>query len=109
MVLGMDLTDLATLFEEARRRTHNGEFVVGGSLTALGVLDSCAIPPRMLMSIDVRCFTRNDPGRIFELNAGVIASRFRETTFLDNEERDQAFAALARDQAQANGGPPTSR
>lgn len=185
----MKLADLATLFEEARRRTRHTEFVVVGSLSALGVLDPGAIPPRMLMSIDVDCFTRNDPGRIFELNAalgqgsefeavhgfyldpispdlptlpeswrhrlvrvplpngivvffldpndaavskyargeprdrewiragleagvlnaGVIASRFRETTFIDDDERDRALAALAQDQERSNGGQRVSR
>ncbi len=189
VVVGMELADLASLFEEARRRTDHTEFVVVGSLSALGVLDPGAVPPRMLMSIDVDCFTRHDPSRIFELsaalgqgsefeaahgfyldpvspdlptlpenwrprlvrvplpngvivffldpndaavskyargeprdrewiqaglkagvlNAGVIASRFRETTFLDNDERDRALAALAQDQERDNGGRRMSR
>lgn len=179
----MTLSDLASLFEEACRRTKHTEFVVVGSLSALGVLDPGAIPRRMLMSIDVDCFTRNDPGRIFELdaalgqgsefeaihgfyldpvspdlptlpdnwrhrlvrvplpngivvffldpndaavskyargeprdrewiqagleagvlNAGVIASRFRETRFFDDDEHDRAVAALAQDQKRDKG------
>ena len=43
------------------------------------------------------------------LNAGVIASRFRETTFIDDDERDRALAALAQDQERSNGGQRVSR
>lgn len=175
----MELADLATLFKEARRQTHHDEFVVVGSLSALGVLDPGNLPPRMLMSIDVDCYTPKDPGRIFELeaelgqgskfeadhgyyldpispdlptlpdnwrhrlvrvpldegivvffldpndaavskyargeprdrewiragleagvlSAGVIASRFRETAFLDDDEKARALAALAEDRS----------
>lgn len=63
----MELADLARLFEEARRLTGHTEFVVVGSLSALGAVGSGTVPPRMLMSIDVDCFTRRDPGRIFDL------------------------------------------
>ncbi|MFO1398771.1 MAG: DUF6036 family nucleotidyltransferase [Burkholderiales bacterium] len=175
----MELADLATLFDEARRRTRHHEYVVMGSLSVLGVLDPGRLPARMLVSIDVDCFARQDPGRIFELgselgqgsafeaehgfyldpiapelptlpgnwrnrlvripldngivvffldpndaavskyargeprdrewiraglgagvlNAGVIASRFRETDFLDDDERSRAEAALGEDRA----------
>ncbi len=175
----MDLAALTTLFDEARRRTQHNEYVVMGSLSVLGVLDSARVPVRMVMSIDVDCFTPRDPGRIFELradlgqgsafeaehgfyldpmapevatlpenwrhrlvqvplpnginlffldpndtavskyaraeprdrewiraglkagvlNAGVIASRFRETVFLDNDEQRRAELALAEDRA----------
>jgi hypothetical protein len=64
----MELADLARLLEEARRLTGHAEFVVIGSLSALGVVESGQVPPRMLLSIDVDCFTRQDPGRIFDLN-----------------------------------------
>lgn len=179
LVLGVELADLARLFDEARRQTRHTEFVVAGSLSALGVLDLASLPPRMLMSIDVDCFTRQDPGRIFDLgdtlgqgsafeaehgyyldpispdvptlpenwrhrlvrvpldngivvffldpndaavskyarceprdrewiqpglqagvlNADIIASRFRETRFLDDDERSRAKAALEEDRA----------
>ena len=68
MVVGMDLASLSELFELARRQTGHTEFVIVGSLSVLGVLDRVGVPPRMLMSIDVDCYTRGDPGRIFELN-----------------------------------------
>jgi hypothetical protein len=65
--MGMDLTQLQRLFDEARRLTKHSEFVVVGSLSILGVVQDGDIPARMLMSIDVDCYTRQDPGRIFEL------------------------------------------
>jgi hypothetical protein len=67
MVLGMDIGKLEVLFEEARKLTGHREFVVVGSLSALGIAGTGQIPARMLMSIDVDCFTRQDPGRIFDL------------------------------------------
>lgn len=63
----MELSNLEELFEEARKLTGHTEFVVVGSLSALGIVQGKRIPPRMLMSIDVDCFTRQYPGRIFEL------------------------------------------
>ena len=71
--MGMDLTNLETLFEEARKLTGHTEFVVVGSLAALGVVQSGNVPPRMLMSIDVDCFTRQDPGRVFDLQQALGA------------------------------------
>lgn len=67
LVLGMDLGKLEILFEEAKKLTGHFEFVVIGSLSALGVAQDRPIPARMLMSIDVDCFTRQDPGRVFDL------------------------------------------
>lgn len=141
----MELSDLQALFDEARKLTDHTEFVVVGSLSILGVVRGRDIPARMLMSIDADCYTRRDPGRIFDLNkalgagsafeagqgfyldpndaavskyawceprdrewiqagltAGllsvpIIESRFRETDFLDNAERDRALGALAED------------
>lgn len=65
--MGMELGDLQALFDEARKLTKHTEFVVVGSLSILGIVQGNEIPARMLMSIDVDCFTRQDPGRIFEL------------------------------------------
>jgi len=176
----MDLSHLQTLFSEAKRLTKHKEFVVVGSLCVLGVVQrSSEIPARMLMSIDVDCYTRADPGRIFELeeqlgegskfdqehgyyldpispelpvlpdqweyrlipvelregivvffldtndaavskyarcdvrdrqwiragleagllSAPIIESRFRQTHFLDDAERERAYKALAEDRA----------
>ena len=63
----MDLSNLEILFEEARKLSGHTEFVVVGSLSVLGVVQGKRVPPRMLMSIDVDCYTRQDPQRIFEL------------------------------------------
>lgn len=63
----MDLSHLQALFSEARRLTNHSEFVVVGSLSILGIVQGNNVPARMLMSIDVDCYTRADPGRIFEL------------------------------------------
>ena len=64
----MELSDLQKLFDEALKLTNHSEFVVVGSLSILGVVQGRDIPARMLMSINVDCFTRQDPPRIFELN-----------------------------------------
>jgi hypothetical protein len=64
----MELSQLERLFAEARRLSGHAEYVVVGSLSALGIAQDGRVPPRMLMSIDVDCFTRRDPGRIFDLN-----------------------------------------
>ena len=174
----MDLTHLAALFREAKKLTRHREFVVIGSLSILGAVQrSSDIPERMLMSIDVDCYTKDDPGKIFELqeklgegspfeaqhgfyldpvspevatlpdnwefrlipielgedivvhfldpndaavskyarceprdrewikaglearllSAPVIESRFRQTTFLDDAERERAYQALSED------------
>lgn len=69
LVVGMELESLACLLQEAKARTGHSEFVVVGSLSILGVLRSQAIPQRMLMSRDVDCYTRQDPDRIFDLQA----------------------------------------
>ena len=63
----MELGHLQTLFDEARTLTNHTEFVVVGSLSILGIVQGPRIPARMLMSIDVDCFTKRDPGRVFEL------------------------------------------
>lgn len=68
----MDLSQLQTLFSAARRLSGQAEFVVVGSLSILGIVHrSTGVPARMLMSIDVDCYTRPDPGRVFELGAAL--------------------------------------
>jgi hypothetical protein len=69
----MDLKDLELLLGEASRRLQHTEFVIVGSLSVLGVLGERAVPRRMLVSIDVDCFTPTDPERIFEVNASLGA------------------------------------
>ena len=63
----MELSQLQVLFSEAKRLTDHSEFVVIGSLSVLGIVQGNDIPAQMLMSIDVDCYTKADPGRIFEL------------------------------------------
>lgn len=64
----MDLSHLLALFREAKKLTQHREFVVIGSLCVLGIVQRpSGVPKRMLMSIDVDCYTKDDPGRIFEL------------------------------------------
>ena len=63
----MELSNLEELFVQARKLIDHSEFVVVGSLSILGVVQGSNAPARMLMSIDVDCYTRLDPGRIFEL------------------------------------------
>ncbi|OGA03991.1 MAG: hypothetical protein A3H35_00980 [Betaproteobacteria bacterium RIFCSPLOWO2_02_FULL_62_17] len=63
----MDLSKLEHLFIEAQKLCGHHEYVVIGSLSALAILPAGRIPARMLMSIDVDCYTRRDPARIFEL------------------------------------------
>lgn len=63
----MELSHIEHLLDEARTLSRHTEFVIVGSLSVLGVLGQRPIPPRMLMSIDVDCYLRNDPGRTYEL------------------------------------------
>jgi len=57
--------DLRRLFAEARRLSGETDFVVIGSLAALGHADT--VPARMAVSLDVDAYGRNDPDRIFDL------------------------------------------
>jgi hypothetical protein len=57
--------DLRRLFARARELGSETDFVVFGSLAALGY--SGKVPPRMAMSIDVDAYCKSDPARIFEL------------------------------------------
>jgi hypothetical protein len=64
----MELKDLELLLAEANRRLGHSEFVIVGSLSVLGVLGKHPVPARMVLSIDVDCFTPADPDRIFDLS-----------------------------------------
>lgn len=64
----MELSHLRKLFGEAKKLGRESEFVVIGSLSILGLVQEASeIPARMLMSIDVDCYTKRDPARIFAL------------------------------------------
>ena len=70
----MDLKQLQALFIEAKRLTGHTDFVVIGSLSILGIVqENSQIPERMLMSIDVDCYTKADPERIFDLEGALGA------------------------------------
>ena len=63
----MNLQTLLTLLKEASVLSGHREFVVIGSLSILA-LESCfPVPEDMAMSNDIDCYTRNDPGRIFDV------------------------------------------
>jgi hypothetical protein len=57
--------DLRRLFARARSLSGETDYVVLGSLSALGYAGE--LPPRMAMSLDVDAFGKSDPRRIFEL------------------------------------------
>lgn len=61
----MKRDDLRRLFAQARKLTGETDYVVLGSLAALGYAGG--LPPRMAMSLDVDAYGKSDPGRIFEL------------------------------------------
>lgn len=61
----MKRDDLRRLFAEARKLSGESDYVVIGSLAALGY--SGEIPSRMAASLDVDAFGKSDPARVFEL------------------------------------------
>lgn len=63
----MKLDELFKLLAEARRLCGHSDYVVIGSNTALAFAGSTRLPDDMVMSVDVDCYTRDDPGRIFDL------------------------------------------
>lgn len=63
----MNLDQVRLILEEAARLTNHRQFVVVGSLSALGAL--LDPPARMVQSIDVDFFPKLDPERVREINA----------------------------------------
>ena len=61
----MKRKDLQRLFARAKELTGATDFVVLGSLAALGYAG--VVPPRMAMSVDVDAYIKGDPPRSFEL------------------------------------------
>lgn len=61
----MKRDDLRRLFAQARKLSGECDYVVFGSLAALGYTGE--VPPRMAMSVDVDAFGKSDPARIFDL------------------------------------------
>lgn len=58
---------LFRLFAEARALSGHQDYVVIGSLSVLGLEESFEIPETMTMSVDADCYTKADPGRIFDV------------------------------------------
>lgn len=58
---------LVSVFAEAKMLSCHSDYVVIGRLTILGLDGSFEIPDAMTMSIDIDCYTKADPGRIFDL------------------------------------------
>jgi hypothetical protein len=94
--VGVELNDLHVLFAEAKKLTNHSEFVVIGSLSILGVVQGNAVPARMLISIDVDCYTRQDPERIYELKKAL--GRGHRECRACKQERRKLKAATAKGQ-----------
>lgn len=65
----MNLNAVFTLLAQAQRLCGHSDFVVIGSLSVLALEPDCQIPADMTLSIDLDCYTRNDPPRVFEVLA----------------------------------------
>lgn len=65
----MNADALFALLAKAREACGHAEYVVIGSVSILGVSEVAAIPADMTVSIDADCYTRSDPGRIFDLQS----------------------------------------
>lgn len=63
----MNLKAVFDLLKEAGRLSGHSEFVIIGSLSVLALEEDYEVPPDMTMSNDIDCYTRADPGRIFDL------------------------------------------
>lgn len=57
--------------EQASRLIGHTEFVVIGSLSILGLDEGDAVPSDMSMSIDIDCYTRSDPQRIYDISSAL--------------------------------------
>jgi len=62
---------LFKLFEAGRLLTGHRDYVVIGSLSILGTEDEDLLPADMAMSNDIDSFTKDDPGRIYDLKAAL--------------------------------------
>lgn len=67
----MTLDALFQLLGAARRLSGHAEYVVVGSVSVLGMSEVAALPVDMTMSIDADCYTRSDPGRVFDLQGAL--------------------------------------
>ena len=76
----MKLDQLFRLLARAKQLCKHDDYVIMGSLSALGVAVDSEVPDTMTMSVDVDCYTRDDPGRVFDLVGalGESSDYFRE-------------------------------
>jgi hypothetical protein len=82
----MTLDQLFALFARARELSGHRDFVVIGSLSILAFEAADALPEDMTLSNDIDAYTKEDPPRIFDLQAALGAdSSFHESEgyFLD--------------------------
>lgn len=63
----MNLAQVIVALRHAQELIGHSDYVVIGSLSVLGVEEGARIPEEMSMSIDIDCYTKADPGRIFDL------------------------------------------
>lgn len=63
----MTLDALFELLSRAKQLCGHAEYVIVGSVSVLGMSEVTALPADMTMSIDADCYTRLDPGRVFDL------------------------------------------
>lgn len=67
----MNLQTMFDLLKEAGKLSGHKEFVVIGSLSILALEESFEVPSDMAMSNDIDCYTKTDPGRIFDVVAAL--------------------------------------
>ncbi|MES3002029.1 MAG: DUF6036 family nucleotidyltransferase [Pseudomonadota bacterium] len=67
----MTLDALFDLLRAAQRLCGHAEYVVVGSVSVLGMSEVTALPADMTVSIDADCYTRLDPGRVFDLQGAL--------------------------------------
>lgn len=63
----MNLDQLFHLLHEAKKLSNHNDFVIVGSLSVLGILNDDKSPSSMTQSNDLDCYTKSDPGKIFDL------------------------------------------
>jgi hypothetical protein len=64
---GVTLAQAFAILRRASAATGARDFVVIGSCSSLGMAEHAKIPERMAISTDLDCYTKDDPGRIFEM------------------------------------------
>jgi hypothetical protein len=67
----VNLDALFDLLFAAKALCGHREYVLVGSLSVLGMAEVAGVPSDMTMSIDADCFTRADPGRVFDLQSAL--------------------------------------